>query len=311
MHPVERRRPPISTRLAFARALDLVLRRDRLHSLFVPLLVRAPWVLALVFLPPVESGDVSPAVFALTSAALLGDFFTSLVVGAMLRIRARSIYQSGEGASPDPALECYARGVRRVPWLLVTEVLRNLLIALAASIVVLPTTLARFRPETALEDLGRNLFLLAVAILFALPTLFVFYRLAVATEAVVLHDRDLGGAFQTSFRLMRGHLERWIELILATALLVLAPALAMAALPLLIPALSGTASLVVFWLAVVAAWPIAQYAWAFFYLRLVEIHGPVPEVADASFREGVVDPSVGTEPQPMLELLPPKEDRSA
>ena len=275
MHTVERRRRPISTRHAFGLALDLALRRDPIQSVLVPLLLRAPWILALVLLPSVESREVTPATLGLTSAALLGDFVTLLVVGAMLRIRARSVYNTPRETRPAPALECYARGVRRIPWLIVTEVLRNIVLAVAASLIVLPTTFVRFHPETALEDLARNLALLAVAALFVLPSLFVVYRLGVATEAVVLDEHDLGGAFQSSFRMMRGHLERWFELILGSALVVLVPALLLAALPFAVPALAGTASLMLFWLIVVAAWPTVQYAWTFFYLRLVEIREPV------------------------------------
>jgi hypothetical protein len=81
--------------------------------------------------------------------------------------------------------------------------------------------------------------------------------------------------------MMRGHLERWLELILASSPFVLLPAFAMAALPLAIPALTGTPSLMLFWLIVVGAWPIVQYAWTFFYLRLVEIRVPVDESAAA------------------------------
>lgn len=308
MRTPERRRPPISTRHAFALALDLAVRRDPLHSLVVPLVLRAPWILALVLLPPVDSGDVSPAVLGLTSIALLGDFTTLLVVGAMLRLRARSVYNIPRGAPPAPAIECYANGVRRIPWLLVTEVLRNLVLAVAASLIVLPTALARFRPESALEDLGRNLVLLAIAALFALPSLFVVYRLAVATEAVVLDEHDLGGAFQSSFRIMRGHLERWCELILASAILVLAPALVLAALQLAIPALVGPAGLMLFWLIVVAVWPVVQYAWTFFYLRLVEIRVPV-EVSGAEPPAGEQPPlmaAIASGP-PRLQLVEPDD----
>jgi hypothetical protein len=115
-----------------------------------------------------------------------------------------------------------------------------------------------------------------VAAVFVLPSLFAVYRLAVATEAVVLDEHDLGGAFQSSYRLMRGHLERWVELILSSGLVILAPAALIAALSLAIPVLSGTVSLMLFWLVVAAVWPVIQYAWTFFYLRLVEIREPVP-----------------------------------
>jgi hypothetical protein len=279
MRTIERRRLPISTRHAFALALDLAVRRDPFHSLLVPLVLRAPWILALLLLPPVESSEVSASLLMLTSAALLGDFITLLVLGAMLRLRARSVYNTPRATRPAPALECYARGVRRIPWLIVTEVLRNLVLAVAASFIVLPTAFARFQRESAVQDMTRNIALLAIAALFALPSLFVVYRLAVATEAVVLDEHDLGGAFQSSFRMMHGHLERWFELILASGVVILAPAALIAALSLALPALSTTVSLMLFWLIVVGAWPIIQYAWTFFYLRLVEIREPVPSAA--------------------------------
>lgn len=286
MRTIERRRPPISTRHAFALAFDLAVRRDPLHSLLVPLLLRAPWVLALKVLPSAEAGEVSSADLALISAALVGDFLVLLVLGAMLRLRARSVYDTPPGTPPAPALECYARGLRRIPWLVVTEVVRNLVLAVAASLLVLPRAFVRFHPETAFEDLGRNLALLGVAVVFALPSLFVVYRLAVATEAVVLDEDDLGGAFQSSFRRMRGHLERWLELILASGLVILVPAIVVAALTLAIPALAGTWGLLVFWVVVVTLWPLVQYAWAFFYLRLVEIGVPVAVAAVAPAGEG-------------------------
>jgi len=309
MHTLERRRPPISTRHAFRLALDLAVRRDPLHSLVIPLVLRAPWIVALVLLPPVDSADVSPSVLGPTSIALLGDFITLLVVGAMLRLRARSVYNTPREARPAAALECYAKGVRRIPWLIVTEVLRNLVLAFAASLIVLPTAFARFHPDTALQDLGRNLLLLVVAAVFALPSLFVVYRLAVATEAVVLDERDLGGAFQSSFRMMQGHLERWFELILMSGILVLAPALAMAALQLAIPTLAGTASLMLFWGIVVAAWPIVQYAWTFFYLRLVEIRIPIGGSAGASPEEPeFAEPAAASAGGPhRLKLVPPRD----
>ena len=308
MPTIERRRPPISTRHAFALALDLAFRRDPTQSLTIPLLLRAPWVLALVFLPPVDSSDVTPEVLGLTGLALIGDFATMIVVGAMLRLRARSVYNTPPGTRPAPVLACYARGVRRIPWLIVTEVLRNLVLAVAASLIVLPTAFARFRAESAIADLGRNLFLLGIAAVFALPSLFVVYRLAVATEAVVLDEHDLGGAFQSSFRMMRGHLERWFELILASGLLVLVPALVLAALPLAIPAIAGTASLMLFWLIVVLAWPVIQYAWTFFYLRLVEIRVPVEPVAGTHPPAGPEVPQAQATAPPELQTVPVDQD---
>jgi hypothetical protein len=233
MPTLERRRLPISARHAFALAFDLALRRDPIHSLVVPLLLRAPWGIALILMPPVDPDQVSVRVLMLTSVALIGDFLTLLVVSAMLRLRARSVFNTPPGVRPAPVAECYTQGMRRIPWLLTTEVARNLLIALAASLMVLPAAFFRFSPEHALFDLGRNLVLLAIAFLLALPTLSVVYRLAVATEAVVLLEHDLA-----------------------------------------IDALATTMGVVVFGLLLVIVWPIIQYAWTFFYLRLVEMEYP-------------------------------------
>jgi len=271
MSTIERRRLPISTRHAFALAFDLAVRRDPLRSLIIPTLLRTPWILALVLLPPVEVAGVSARLVLLTCLALIGDFITLIVVSAMLRIRARSVFNTPPGTPPMPATECYGRGLKRVPWLLVTEGVRNLVLALATSISIVPAVFLRFRPESLLADMGRNLLLLGVAFVLSLPSLFVTYRLAVATEAVVLNEHDLAGAFQASFRMMRGHLERWFELVLASGVLVMAAALLLAILSLAVPALMGTAGIVTFWLLVAAMGPVIQYAWTFFYLRLAEI----------------------------------------
>jgi len=304
MHTFERRRLPISTRHAFALAFELAVRRDPLHSLAIPLLLRAPWILALVLLPRADSGGVSAQVLGLTSLALIGDFVTLVLVGAMLRLRARSVFNTPPQMLPATAADCYARGMRRVPWLLVTEGVRNLVLAIAASLSVLPAAFVSFHRETALEDLSRNLVLLGVAFLLALPSLFVTYRLGVATEAVVLNEHDLAGAFQASFRMMRGHLERWIELVLASGVLVLAPALVLAVLSLPIPALAGTPGLLIFSLVVVGMGPVIQYAWTFFYLRLVEIDTELRPPAPASTATKSVaspapsDAAISEAPQP-------------
>src|SRR5262245_43145601 len=159
MRTIERRRLPISTRHAFALAFDLAVRRDPFQSLLVPLIPRAPWVLAVALLPPVEEG-VSASVLERMSLLLLGDFLTSLVVNAMLRLRARSVYNTPPGTPPAPARECYSRGVRRVPWLFVTEVVRKGALAFAASFIVLPSGFGGFHRETAFQDLTRNMALL-------------------------------------------------------------------------------------------------------------------------------------------------------
>src|SRR5688500_2505801 len=118
-------RLPVSTRHAFALAFDLAVRRDPLHSLVVPLLVQAPWILALGVLPPFEQGERGMQMLLIWAVAQIGSFLVWLIVSAMLRFRARSVFNTPAGTHPDDVTACYARGLRRVPWLLVTEVVRN------------------------------------------------------------------------------------------------------------------------------------------------------------------------------------------
>src|SRR5213594_3951083 len=95
-------RQPISTRHAFALAFELAARRDPFHSLVVPVLLRAPWALSLALLPPLSSVDEPASVLALGSLALVGDFITSLAIGAMLRFRARSVFNTPTSIRPAP-----------------------------------------------------------------------------------------------------------------------------------------------------------------------------------------------------------------
>jgi len=304
-----RARLPISVRHAFALAFDLAARRDPLQSLTVPLAMRAPWALALALLPPFQAGNPQSLVVFLACFALIGDFLVMLIVGAMLRYRARSVFNTPAGVHPAPAGECYASGLRRVPSLLVTEVVRNFSLALATSFAILPTQFIRLRPEYLLEDLLRNLGLLGLTASLALPTLFLGFRLGVATEAVVLHERDLGGAFQRSFRMMPGHFERWLELLVASVALVLGLILLFAVLSLGIPWLTSPGGLALMWLVVIAATPLIQYAWTFFYLRLVEIEEPVAEVgpAYAAGNDAFTPRTPVSSPPPPLKLVPGPE----
>ena len=266
--------PPVSTRHAFVLAFDLTFRRDVLHSLVVPMLLRAPWAIALSRLQPLalhelETGEGSGSALALASLALVGDFLVLLLVGAMLRFRARDYFHAPRDRHPPPWRD-YAQAVRRIPWLLATELFRNGALALAGSISIMPAVFARLRGEAFGDNLVRNVALLIVAFCLSLPTLLLGYKLAVATEAVVLDERDLAGAFQRSFRLMQDRFERWIELVAVSAALVLGVSLLSAAVRAAFPALSGPAGVAFTLLAVVAIMPVIQYAWTFFYLRLAE-----------------------------------------
>lgn len=277
--PERRHYLPISTRHAFGLALDLAIRRDPFHSLIVPILLRAPWVLTLALLPPFETFANPAPIFVIASVALMGDFVTSLMIGAMLRFRARSVFNTPRDVRPAPAGQCYALGIRRIPWLLVTEVVRNFTLGIAASFSVLPTAFLRIGMETFFHDLARNVLLLGVAASLLVPTLFLGFRLAVATEAIVLDERDLGGAFLRSFRMMQGHFERWFELVAASAAIILGAAMLSTTLTVLAPGVSDRGGVAIFWMLVITAMPVIQYAWTFFYLRLVEIDRPVVEVA--------------------------------
>lgn len=276
--PDQAHRQPISTRYAFALAFDLAVRRDPVHSLIVPILLRAPWVITLALLPPVETLEDSSATLVVGSLALIGDFITLLVIASMLRVRARSVFNTPRVVPPASIGECYAQGFRRIPWLLSTEVARNVMLGFAAYCTFLPTAYLRLSPESFFEDLSHNFFQIAVAASLLMPTLFLGFRLGVATESVVLDERDMAGAFQRSFRIMRGRFERWLELVAASGALVLVAALLVSTISVAFPAIPDSARIELFGLMVIAITPVIQYAWTFFYLRLVEIDEPIMEV---------------------------------
>lgn len=237
-------------RHAFALAFDLAIRRDPLQSMVVPLLLRAPWSVALAVMPSTEDGNRPANVVMLTSVLLCVDYLMLLVMTAMLRVRARAVFRSLPEVRLPSALDCYAGGLRRVPWLFVTEVVRNMAILFA------------------------TFFLL-------LPAIFLGFRLSFATEAVVLHEPNLSAAFGKSFRLTSGRFERWLEMIATSVTLVLGIAFAGAALSLCFPAPGTTTWAAITWLAITAITPVIQYAWTFFYLRLVEVEEPGVEALPA------------------------------
>jgi hypothetical protein len=308
-HP---QRAPVSTRHAFALAFDLAFRRDPVHSLIVPMLLRAPWAVVVALNPAIDpdSGElVSGRLLLLATLMALGDFLTLLVVSAMLRIRARSVYNTAADARPLPAGECYARGLRRIPWLVVTEVVRNFCLGLAATFAVIPARLVSLTLDTFLRDLGRNLTLLVISACLVLPVLLLGSRVAVATECVVLDEHDLGGAFVRSWKLMAGRVERWLELIAGSAVLVLAVALLCAAFTLVLPDLTGAAGVTLLWLLIIFVMPVIQYAWTFFYLRLIEVeHVGLP--ARPASPADVATGTGGERAAPSLRLVPPPGDET-
>ncbi len=250
MSSLLRPRRPFSTRHAFALAFDLAVRRDPLHSLVIPLVLRAPWVLALVLLPPISESGHPGRIMLLTSVALVGLSVTWWAVDAMLRFRARSAFNTPLEARLAPVIECYAKGLRRLPWLYVTEFVRNVALGFAFPLLIL-------------------------------PGVFLSYQLAFATEAVVLDDRNLFSAFRHSFHLSRGRFERWLEMIVASVVLVFATLFLVAAVSLGVGRLSLSTWGTIGFLLVAAMWPVIQYAWTFFYLRLVEVEGAAVEVGPA------------------------------
>jgi hypothetical protein len=162
-------------------------------------------------------------------------------------VRALSVWEAPPGARPAPALECYARGLKRVPWLVATEFVRNLGAAFGLCFLIVPGVILGF-------------------------------RLAFAAEAVTLHEPHLSAAFERSFRLSKKRFERWLELTIASVLPVMAVWFVIAG-----RSLFGTEPVPPWWITIAwllfAAWtPIVLYAWTFFYLRLVEIESPGIEV---------------------------------
>jgi hypothetical protein len=281
MHDPRLRRP-ISTRHAFALAFDLAVRRDSLQSLIVPVLLRSPWVVALALLPPLSEAEHPEQVMLLSSAALVGDFLMLLIVSAMLRFRARSVFNTPPEVHPEPALACYAHGLRRVPWLVVTEIVRNLTLLFGAFFLVL-------------------------------PGIFLGFRLAFATEAVVLNEPHLSGAFQRSFRITQKRLERWFEMVVLSAMVVLTVVFLGALLSVLVPGPSVSTWVAVTWLLITAVMPVVQYAWTFFYLRLVELDQPAVEVGPLYAHRAAALPAEpafsGTGSPPHLVLVePPRQD---
>src|SRR5262249_21845181 len=138
--------PPVSARRAIALAFDLA-RRDPMHSLVVPMLLRAPWILAIGLLTPGD--DESPRrALMLGSVALLGDYAALTITSAMLRFRALSVWEAPPGAPPAPALACYARGLRRVLWLVVTEFVRYAAAVFGLFFLVRPGGVLGFPPRS-------------------------------------------------------------------------------------------------------------------------------------------------------------------
>lgn len=242
-HPRSHR--PVSARHAFALAFDLAVRRDAVASLLVPLLLRAPFILIPAILRPLEHLD-RPGLLQISEAALILDYVLWLWTSSMMRFRARSVFNTPAGVHPERATSCYAKALRRLPWLLVTEVVRNVVLAVAT-------------------------------FFFVLPGVYLGFRLSCATESVVLDAPNLARAFRRSFSLMDGRLERWFEMTTVSALVGLGLFLVIAIVALVFPPPGWSTWLTIGQVLLVLVTTVIQYAWTFFYLRLVEIEEPAVE----------------------------------
>jgi len=269
------RRLPISARHAFALALDLAVRRDAVQSLLVPFLLHTPWAVAQALLPvPDTPGGMTARNLALNSVALLGDFLVSLLVAAMLRFRARSVFNTATTTPPASALQCYRRALGRLPWLFVTELLRNAAV-------------------------------FAAGLFLVLPGVWVGFRLSMATEASVLRDTTAFGAFRRSYRLAAGRLERWLEMIVISVVLVLTVLFMCVIGFFTLPHTSWSTWATVALCVLPLVMSVTQYAWTFFYLRLEEIDVPliVGSIPPASSRGGGEGVSAGASAAPRLKLV--------
>lgn len=233
-------RLPISSRHAFALAFDLAVRRDVLHSIVVPLVLQAPWAVLYATLPPLEESRAHLLrVTLLTALALVGQTFTALWVAAMLRFRARSVFNTPPGEHPDTVAHCYGLALRRVPALYATE-------------------------------LARYLALLLGSVLMYVPGLYLGFKLSMATEVVVLGPESPVEAFKRSFHLTESRWERWLEMIAISVALVLAMLFLAVIGFFSVPSSSWSTWVAVGMVLASAVLPIVQYAWTFFYLRLEE-----------------------------------------
>jgi|SRR5689334_6225690 len=242
--PMAHARPPISSRHAFALAFDLAVRRDPLQSLWIPVLLHTPWIAMQAMLPaPDEAGGLTRTNLLLNSVVLIGDALVSLWIAGMLRFRAGSVFNTPLGTRPASVLQCYGKSFTRLPWLFVTELLRNI---------------AMF---------GAGLFLV-------LPGVWVGFRLSLATEAAVLREGNAFDAFGRSFDLTPGRLERWLEMIAISVAMVLTLLFTCALFYLALPSTSWSTWVTVALVLMPFVMTVIQYAWTFFYLRLEEIDMP-------------------------------------
>lgn len=266
------RRLPVSARHAFALAFDLAVRRDAMQSLWVPLLLHAPWLVAGALLPtPRLPEDYTLGFTLLSSLVLIGETVTWLTIAAMQRFRAKSVFNTPAGVRPDPIGACYARGFRRIGWLYLSEFVRYAMIAIGV-------------------------------VSFFFPGVWLAFRFSMVTEAVVLRERSTFGAMAYSFRVTDGRLERWLEMIVGSVGLLMGVPFLCAIGFLLTPGSSWTlwGSVALFLSLPMMA--IVQYAWTFFYLRLEEIDPANMAGTQGTPSLGAVAGSGSADPGPRADL---------
>ena len=253
----------MSARHAFALAFDLAVRRDALASLVVPLLLRAPFILVPALIRPLDHPNAPRGLYLLSGSCLIVDYLLWLLTSSMMRFRARSVFNTPPEVHPEPAGSCYAQAARRMPWLVVTEFVRNIVIFLAT-------------------------------FFFVLPGFYLGFRLSCATESVVLDAPNLDRAFRRSFSLTDGRFERWMEMTTISAVVGLGLILVMTLVALIFPQPGYSTWFAITQVLLVLVTTVIQYAWTFFYLRLVEIEEPIveegPILADRVPHLRVVEP---------------------
>jgi len=267
------RRLPISARHAFALAFDLAVRRDPIQSLWVPLLLHTPWLVASALLPvPTVIEDFTRGRVALHILILLGETITWLTIGGMLRFRAKSVFNTPAGVRPAPIGECYARGFRRIGWLYLSEFMRYAII-----------------------------FVGFVSLFF--PGVWIAFRFSMVTEAVVLREPTTFRAMGYSFRVTDGRLERWLEMIVGSVGLLMGLPFLGAVGFLLTPGTAWSTWVSGAFFLSLPVMSIVQYAWTFFFLRLEEIDLPrIVERPGAPSPFGTVPGTGSADPGPRADL---------
>jgi hypothetical protein len=277
-----RQRQPISARHAFALAFDLAARRDAVHSIVVPLALWAPWIFAPAIIERAFPGLDRSQLLLVTAAGKLLDFLVFVVVTAMLRFRAKSVFNTPVEVHPAPVLQCYAQALRRAPVLYLAEALRNLA------------------------------FTIALGMLFV-PFLYLGFKLSMVTEIVVLRGAGPLRATQRSFRLTEARFERWLEMVAISVFLVVPIWFLMAVCFFAVPGSSLNVWFALGTFLSAAIMPVIQYAWTFFYLRLEEID-PAEAAGGGSFGQPLGVPAAawrerGAQPQlKLVELRPEPEE---